>query len=241
MNERAASLIGIPVGVFTHVRVEDDGTRNERDITVYKVGPDSLKVGLREDVLIGDVIEDRLDEHKVKRMEILDVIPERREGLLAAYTDHLELRYELRTRAEITPPKQFEVSSLHPDIAKLASPRIAAGHGNDAVLRAYEAIERRVQLLSSRSEIGKELMSKVFRSKEGACELDVAAADLDEDDRNHEREGYQFLFMGAIMAIRNSFAHGSRAEKAPTEIFELLAPASHLMRRLDLAEQRITP
>lgn len=66
-------------------------------------------------------------------------------------------------RATIDPTKAVEVSSLHLDIAKLAAPRIAAGHGNDAALRAHEAIERRVQSLSSRTEIGKELMSKAFR------------------------------------------------------------------------------
>ncbi|MFI5541526.1 hypothetical protein ACIA5H_34600 [Nocardia sp. NPDC051900] len=52
--------------VFTHIRQEDDGTSTERDIDVFHVGTDILKVHLDEDVEVGDVIEDRVGG-RVKR------------------------------------------------------------------------------------------------------------------------------------------------------------------------------
>ncbi|MFI5541527.1 TIGR02391 family protein [Nocardia sp. NPDC051900] len=160
---------------------------------------------------------------------------------MSVYNDHLELRYEVRSRAEITPPKHFEASSLHPAIAKIANDRLHAGQGNDAVFRAFEAIESRIQQLTGRTEIGDSLVNTVFKQHDPASSLlDVSGDDLEESRRGHERNGYRFLFMGAAIGVRNTHAHGSRPEISPTEAFELLALASHLMRRLDLAEKRLT-
>ncbi|PPJ05432.1 TIGR02391 family protein [Nocardia nova] len=233
-------MLSLSKQVFTHIRQQDDGTTIERDIPIFHVGNDLLKVELGEDVQVGDVIEDRMGTH-VKRMEILDTIPQRFGGLLgAAYNDHLELRYEVRSRAESTPPKHFEVSSLHPAVARIAGDRLRAGQGNDAVLRAFEAIESRIQRLTSRTEIGESLVNTVFKQHDPAGSLlDVSGEDLEESRRGYERNGYRFLFMGAAIGIRNTHAHGSRPEIAPTEAFELLTLASHLMRRLDLAESRL--
>ncbi|MFC9967041.1 TIGR02391 family protein [Nocardia ignorata] len=225
--------------MFTLVRTHDDGSTVEREIQVHRVTSDSLRVKLDEDVRVGDVIEDRLREDLVKRMQILDVIPERSAGILAAWNDHLDLRYEVRTKAEIAPPKHFETSSLHPVIAEIARDRLTAGNGNDAVFRAFEAIETRVQKLTGRTDIGDTLMTRVFQHKPNPPQLDIADHALDVERRDYERNGYKFLFMGAVLGIRNTHAHGSRPEVSPVETIELLAFASHLMRRLDLAEDRL--
>ncbi len=233
-------FIGTPPQVFTHIRREDDGTDTERKIKIFQVTADALKVHLDEDVRVDDVIEDRVGNGLVKRMQVLDAIPQRSGGLMGALNDHLELRYAVRSRAEITPPKHFEASSLHPIIAEIARDRLLAGYGNDAVLRAFEAIETRIQKLTGRNEIGDTLMTTVFKQKPVPSLLDVADDNLEPSRRDYERNGYRFLFMGATIGIRNTHAHGSRPEISPTETFELLALASHLMRRLDLAESRLT-
>lgn len=223
--------------IFTHIRLEDDGNRVERQIRGMQYGPDVLRVALGEDVRPGDLIEDRVGE-LVKRMEVLDVIPQRPGGTIGAFNHYLEIRYEVRSRADVTPPKQFEVSSLHPQIALIATPRLQAGHGNDAVLRAFEAIEARIKKLTGLPDIGKDLVNKVFKQS-GDALLDVSSDDVEESSRPSERDGYRFLFLGATLGIRNIHAHNSRPEISPAEAFELLALASHLMRRLDVAESRL--
>lgn len=239
-SEGEVMLYWGPAQTFTRVRQLDDGTVDELDVQVFKVTSDTLQVNLEVDVRVGDVIEDRVAEGLVKRMQILDVIPQRFPGLMtAALNDHLDLRYAVRSSADTTPPKHFDASSLHPVIAKIAEDRLPYGNGNDAVFRAFEAIETRVQKLTGRTEIGDALMSKVFQHKPNPPELDVADDGLDEHRRDYERNGYKFLFMGATIGIRNTHAHGSRPEVSPTETLELLALASHLMRRLDLAEKRL--
>ncbi|MFE3729757.1 TIGR02391 family protein [Nocardia sp. NPDC059154] len=62
---------------------------------------------------------------------------------------------------------------------------------------------------------------------------------LDPERPDFERNGYRFLFMGAMTSIRNTHAPGSRPEVSPAETFELLAFASHLMWRLGVAESRL--
>ncbi|WP_442944096.1 TIGR02391 family protein [Nocardia sp. NBC_00508] len=131
---------------------------------------------------------------------------------MGALNDHLELRYAVRSRAEITPPKYFDASSLHPTIDETARDRLPAGNGNDAVLRAFEAIETRIQKLTGRNEIGDTLMTTVFKQKPAPPLLDVADDNLDPSRRDYERNGYRFLFMGATIGIRNTHAHGSRPE-----------------------------
>ena len=54
-----------------------------------------------------------------------------------------------------------------------------------------------------------------------------------------EKNGFRFLFMGAMSGIRNPRGHGSRVNDTAEEALELLALASLLMRRLDLAEGRL--
>lgn len=224
---------------LVQLRMNDDGSVEERSILAYGITHDSLRVDLDEDISIGDVLEDRHRGH-VKRMQVLDVIPQRSGGVMAALNDHYEVRYEIRSRATLDRPKYFDVSSLHPDISAIAAPRLSAGHGNDAVLRAFERIESRVQELSGLSDVGRRLMTAAFNSSQGSPDLDVAGDDLTtEERRDSEREGYKFLFMGATLGIRNTHAHGSRDEISVTDVYELLALASQLMRRLDVAERRL--
>ncbi|MCX0276143.1 TIGR02391 family protein [Nocardia zapadnayensis] len=55
-----------------------------------------------------------------------------------------------------------------------------------------------------------------------------------------EREGFFYLFRGAMVGIRNPKAHELARGDDPDEALEVLALASLLHRRLDIAEARIT-
>jgi uncharacterized protein (TIGR02391 family) len=224
---------------FVHLRDEGTGSLAERPISAVRGGDDVLKVGIDEDVEIGDVIEDRLGKH-IKRMQVIDVIPQQHGGIMGHFNDHLELRYKVRSLANVEGPRHFDPSSFHPEIAGIAEERLRNGKGNDAVFRAFERIESRIQALTGLTDIGFDLMTAVFRDDAQSTRLDVAGDDLDtEKRRTSERAGYKFIFYGVMQGVRNLHGHGSRPEISTVEAFELLALASHLMRRLDLAESRL--
>ena len=60
----------------------------------------------------------------------------------------------------------------------------------------------------------------------------------DASQKEDEREGYKFLFMGVAQGLRNPRGHGGKLQTDEQEAMEMLALASFLMRALDRAEKR---
>jgi uncharacterized protein (TIGR02391 family) len=110
------------------------------------------------------------------------------------------------------------------------------GHLSQAVFEAFKAVESRVQRLAVSQETGKGLMSTVFGSAVPALDVTTAAGRNADD----EREGFKFMFMGVICGLRNPRGHGGELPATAEETLEYLAVASMLMRRLDIAESRLT-
>lgn len=126
---------------------------------------------------------------------------------------------------------------LHHLIEKSGGPLFASGYCDEAVFKAYKAIEDRVKRLSSRPEIGKRLMTWVFNEK--VPTLDITSPNADEDQKADEREGFKFLFMGSAQGLRNPRGHGGDLGTPKDEAAEMLALASLLMRALDRAEEQL--
>ncbi|WP_241662391.1 MULTISPECIES: TIGR02391 family protein [unclassified Streptomyces] len=124
---------------------------------------------------------------------------------------------------------------LHPGVAAVAAERFEKGQFTDAVLRAFQAVEHRVQVLSGLSEVGARLMGMALGS--AAPKLVVTRATG--ASLQSEREGFRDLFKGAMEALRNPRAHGPHFADDPEEAQEMLALANLLMRRLDDAEARL--
>lgn len=106
------------------------------------------------------------------------------------------------------------------------------------MFEALKAVEDRVKTLTGRGEISKRLMTAVFN--EQAPLLDITSDNADADQKDDEREGFKFLFMGAAQALRNTRGHGPNLQTGEQEAMEMLAAASFLMRALDRAAQRLT-
>lgn len=126
---------------------------------------------------------------------------------------------------------------LHRLIVGSSGPLFSNGHYDEAVFKAYKAIEDRVKRLSGKSEIGKRLMSYVFNEK--VPTLVVSSPNADEEQGADEREGFKFLFMGGAQALRNPRGHGGDLDTPENEAAEMLALASLLMRALDRAEEQL--
>ncbi|MGW1622279.1 TIGR02391 family protein [Streptomyces sp. NPDC002172] len=137
--------------------------------------------------------------------------------------------------ATASEPETMSVTcALHPEIEKVAAERYNSGFYYDAVSRAFQAVEHRVQTLVGAHEVGEKLMGialgkptpkiTVTRSTGGSVES--------------EQTGMQFLFKGSMLALRNPRMHGPDQKDARDEADEMLVFASFLMRRLDIEDEQ---
>ncbi|MFF0831602.1 TIGR02391 family protein [Streptomyces sp. NPDC003344] len=126
---------------------------------------------------------------------------------------------------------------LHPLIAEVAAERYNGGFYYDAVRSALQAVEHRVQNLVGTTEVGERLMGIAFGNKPDPPKITVTRTTG--GSLESEQNGMQFLFKGAMGALRNPRMHGPDEKDARDEADEMLVFASFLMRRLDIeVEQR---
>ena len=71
-------------------------------------------------------------------------------------------------------------------------------------------------------------MAKAFGEKKPVLKLKNA-----DDPESTEQEGYRFLAMGVMLALRNKYSHGRRVRMSEQEAHEQLGIVSYLFRRLD--------
>lgn len=133
-------------------------------------------------------------------------------------------------------PASFVVSlALHPEVAAVAAERFENGQHADAVMRAFQAVEHRVQMLIGSAEVGTRLMGTALASETPKLVVTRATG----PSLSSEREGFRDLFRGAMLGLRNPRAHGPHDADDPEEAQEMLVFASFLMRRLDRAEAEL--
>lgn len=126
----------------------------------------------------------------------------------------------------------FDRLGLHADVAAAARDHFVAGKFRSAVLDAALSLVGRVKERTGRHELdGKDLMSKALSR---ASPL-LRVSDLRNDFERGEQEGWMFLFMGAMQALRNPPAH-NLDEYGKEETREMLSFLSLLHRRLERME-----
>ncbi|MET8538293.1 TIGR02391 family protein [Streptomyces sp. NPDC005065] len=131
-------------------------------------------------------------------------------------------------------PEPMSVTcNLHPLIAEVADERYNRGAYNDAVRSAFQAVEHRVHtLVGDSSAVGDRLMGIAFNAKPGPPMITVTRSTG--GSLESEQTGMQFLFKGAMGALRNPRSHGPDDKDDRDEAEEMLVFASFLMRRLDI-------
>ncbi|MGQ4472991.1 TIGR02391 family protein [Streptomyces violaceoruber] len=125
---------------------------------------------------------------------------------------------------------------LHPLIAEVAAERYSGGFYYDAVRSALQAVEHRVQNLVGTTEVGERLMGIAFGNKPDPPK--ITATRSTGGSLESEQNGMQFLFKGAMGALRNPRMHGPDERDARDEADEILVFASFLMRRLDIEDEQ---
>ena len=102
------------------------------------------------------------------------------------------------------------------------------GHYSQATFEAYKFVDKEIQRHSSISKSGFQLMMDAL----GGTSPVVRLTPMLTTSQQNEQKGYQFLFAGAVLAIRNPRGHEHSLVDDPDTCLDHLALASMLLRRL---------
>lgn len=93
------------------------------------------------------------------------------------------------------------------------------------ILAAKYGVEDYVQAQSSLDTFGKDLMAKAFKD-----DTYIDLSGIQPENQAGFIEGYRFLAMGTMSAIRNVFSHGNEERRTPEECCEMLMFLNWLFR-----------
>jgi uncharacterized protein (TIGR02391 family) len=225
----------IPYNTEVEIIRAASGGGEDRRRAKAMINRNELYFPIDTDVEEGDHIE-YMEGTKLRAL-VLTKIDYLRSAFGSDQLDHIEAQYTVGRVRSAAPVGPVTISGMHPHISAAAAALFADGHREQAVFAAFRAVEARVQFLTGRSETGQGLMSSIFSGSSPQLDITKARGRSGQD----ERDGFRFLFMGAIAGLRNPRGHGTVMQDTPDEALEYLALASMLMRRLDVAADRQTP
>ena len=124
----------------------------------------------------------------------------------------------------ISPAIPKQLSNLHPIVQKIAGQLFEDGHYRQAILDTYIALIEAVKNKSGLELDNTRLMQNAFSMNNPTLSI---------SDDPDERQGFMWLYSGAVMAIRNPKAHRLIEQNDPQRTIEWLSFASVLLRVLD--------
>lgn len=123
----------------------------------------------------------------------------------------------------------FEERNVHPKLPSIVKQLFDDGHYAQSTFEAYKFIDKEVQRLSGTTASGYKLMMQVFGAEFPLIKL----TSLSNESEKDEQKGFQFLFAGSVLAIRNPRGHEYAVADSPDQCLDHLALASLLLRRLE--------
>jgi uncharacterized protein (TIGR02391 family) len=130
------------------------------------------------------------------------------------------------------PASIFARLVVEPEIVAISRDLFASGHFSLAVQEAYKAVDKFVETKSGKPLSGTKLMELVFNPDSPV----LAWTDRNTTSQKDEQRGYQRIYAGAMLGIRNPVTHEFDWVKDSTVALELLVLAQHLMRKAKEAE-----
>ncbi len=137
---------------------------------------------------------------------------------------------------EIKRDHPFEMRNIHPLLPSVVRELFDDGHYAQATFEAFKFVDQEVARLAQQSESGFKLMMQVFAETNPILQLTHCVTTSEKD----EQKGFQFLFAGSMLAIRNPRGHQHSVHDSPDECLDHLAIASVLLRRLEAANLKIS-
>ena len=147
-------------------------------------------------------------------------------AILELFTERLELA---KQSPKSISQDALSILNLHPEIARTITTLFLNGHYANAVEDACKVLDGLVKIRSSKFELGgTELMQTVFSPKNPI----LAFSALQTESEKSEQQGMMFLYVGAMLALRNPRAHGI-VEDEPEKALDLIVFLSFLAKSLD--------
>jgi uncharacterized protein (TIGR02391 family) len=125
----------------------------------------------------------------------------------------------------------FDERNIHPKLPQVVQDLFDNGHYAQATFEAYKFLDKEVQRHSGLTESGHKLMLQAFAVKSPLIQLTPLCTTSERD----EQMGYQFLFAGSVLAIRNPRGHEFGVVDSPDKCLDHLSLVSLLLRRLEEA------
>jgi len=123
----------------------------------------------------------------------------------------------------------FDQRDIHPKLPPIVKQLFDDGHFAQSTFEAYKFVDKEVQRFAGLSESGFKLMMQALAVENPRIRLNSLATPSEED----EQKGFQFLFAGSVLAIRNPRGHEHSVVDSPDQCLDHLSLASLLLRRLD--------
>lgn len=123
----------------------------------------------------------------------------------------------------------FDERDVHPGIPDVVRSLFDNGHYSQATFEAFKFLDKEVQRHSQSHESGFKLMMQVFPETSPIIQLTPLSNISDRD----EQKGFQFMFAGSILAIRNPRGHEVSIRDSPDQCLDYLSLVSLLLRRLE--------
>lgn len=149
--------------------------------------------------------------------------------------DHFESivrRARLFTEARSEPiggSHPFDERNIHSRVEGASKGLFDDGYYAQATFEAYKLLDKEVAALAKSTDSGYKLMMKAFNEQTPL----IALADVSTTSGNDEQQGFKFIFVGSVLAIRNPRGHEYGVKDSPTECLDHLSLASMLLRRLE--------
>jgi uncharacterized protein (TIGR02391 family) len=123
----------------------------------------------------------------------------------------------------------FEHRNIHQCLPDSVRNLFDDGHYAQATFEAFKFVDKEIQRLSNSSESGFKLMMQVLSEASPNIKLTPCITASEKD----EQKGFQFLFAGGILAIRNPRGHEYSIKDNPDLCLDYLSLASMLIRRIE--------
>jgi uncharacterized protein (TIGR02391 family) len=142
------------------------------------------------------------------------------------------LALPLSTSEEAGTANVFTVTVTEAEIAAVSRDLFASGHYSLAVQEAYKAVDKYISDKVAPMKLsGTQLMDAVFSPNSPV----LYWTDRKTTSQQDEQRGYQRLYSGAMLGIRNPVTHEFNWIEEPEIALELLIFAQHLLRKAKAA------
>ncbi|MCK4795661.1 MAG: TIGR02391 family protein, partial [Desulfobacteraceae bacterium] len=129
----------------------------------------------------------------------------------------------------------FDVRNIHPAIPGHVKNLFDDGYYPQATFEAFKYLDKQVARIAKSSLTGYKLMMAAFDDQKPMMQLTPLSNDSDRD----EQRGFQFIFAGSIMAIRNPRGHEYKINDNIDDCLDYLSLVSLLLRRIEKAGFRL--